>query len=499
MEKRTASRRVVAIGPGRSVLPRVVIVVAWSWIAGAAFADGDPIEWRPPSGKASFRKLLADADYRRLSAPVASRLPRALKEAASRLPDHGLTISGVFAPGALEAQGVTLNDVIARVDGEELWGRYGESDDDPIRVRVYSARQDAFRELRVTTDLGAAYSIYRRPELAYLRSKGRNAAWDGDAFLGLVAAPSDPDLAETAWNRALAAGAPRNRLCLASGAQLSLAQGRPETALDFWYEAEHNGGSEPLDPLLGYRVLIANYKLEAARDLAIKYPKLLPDVAEGLEALVASHRARSARDRDAAAPSIQARGMHRRDVRGELIALSPLAENPFLDLLRNRDVFHADAASDFFTLIDLHMPQGLGDFELVVALTIAPTDKRRADFVKLVRLDLGGVRASDGPDRAEAALIGNVELEVPSGFSLRNCEPGDQVTFPDPLVVTDGKARNAIRFLRVGGQMEVFINDRRVLYQPALPELLLRSIRLQAVGTSINVETFTLDELISRL
>ena len=51
---------------------------------------------------------------------------------------------------------------------------------------------------------------------------------------------------------------------------------RPEAALDFWYEAEHNGGSEPLDPLLGYRVMIANHKLEQARDLA-QAPQAFPE------------------------------------------------------------------------------------------------------------------------------------------------------------------------------------------------------------------------------
>ena len=216
---------------GRMMSPLVAIFAALSFlftfVSGTAIAGDDPLEWRPPSSKVQFRKLLSDADYQRLSAPIVSRLPQALKEAASKLPDHGLKISGVFAPGALEAQGVTSSDVITAVDGEELWGRHGESTTRPIRARIYSARQDGFRELQVTTDLGFAFSIYRRPDLAYLRSKGRNAAWDHDTFVGLVAAGRAPDLAETAWQRASAAGSPRSRLCLASGAQLALAQGRP--------------------------------------------------------------------------------------------------------------------------------------------------------------------------------------------------------------------------------------------------------------------------------
>jgi hypothetical protein len=480
----------------------VFLVVASSlssFVSGTVDAGEDPLEWRPPASKAQFRKLLSDADYERLSSPVASRLPQALKEAATPLPDHGLKISGVFAPGALEAQGVTLNDVIAAVDGEELWGRYRHSNERPIRARIYSVRQSRFRELQVATDLGLAFSIHRRPDLAYLRSKDRNSTWDRDTYVGLVAASSNPKLAETAWHRALTAGSPRKRLCMASGAQLALAQGHPEAALDFWYEAERNGGSEPLDPLLGYRVMIANYKMEQARDLARKHPKLLPNIAEGLETLVALHRARSSQERATPAPSVRARGMHHRDARGDLIGLSPAAEDPFLELLTNRDVFQTAPASNHFTLIDLQLPQGLSDFEFRLAMTLAPTDNRRADFVKLARLDLSGVRKTDDLDHAEATLIGHVELEVPSGFSLRSCEPGDDVYFPDPLVVADGKERNAIRFLRVGGQLEVFVNERRVLYQPVLSDVLLQNIHFQVVGASVDVNEFTLDELIPRL
>ncbi len=67
------------------------------------------------------------------------------------------------------------------------------------------------------------------------------------------------------------------------------------------------------------------------------------------------------------------------------------------------------------------------------------------------------------------------------------------------MVASDGKGRNAVRFVRVGGQIEAFLNERRILYQPIPSDLMLQSIRFQVVGASVDVTEFTLDELIPRL
>ena len=52
--------------------------------------------------------------------------------------------------------------------------------------------------------------------------------------------------------------------------------------------------------------MMAGYKLEQARDLAGKHPKLFPDIAEGLDSLVALHRARLPEERGTPAPNVQA-------------------------------------------------------------------------------------------------------------------------------------------------------------------------------------------------
>lgn len=211
------------------------------------------------------------------------------------------------------------------------------------------------------------------------------------------------------------------------------------------------------------------------------------------------NRSQTPGERSEPPPSVQARGRHHRDARPDLIGLSPLAENWFLTPLTNRDVFHSEVGSDRYDLVALQHPHRLGDFELRLVLTMAPADARRASFVKLARLIVGGARIGTHPDQPEAGLVGHVELEVPSGYMLRHCEPGGEITFPDPLVAADGKVRNSVRIVRVGGQIEIFVNERRVVYQPIPRDLKLQDIRFQIVGLSADVTEFALEELIPRL
>ena len=187
--------------------------------------------------------------------------------------------------------------------------------------------------------------------------------------------------------------------------------------------------------------------------------------------------------------------MHHRDARPDLIGLSPTAEDTFLELLTKRDVFHTSPASDHFALINFQLRK---EFEISRLPGADHGAHRQTSSGFCQTGPLGPQRRTrpDEPDQDEATLIGHVELEVPSGFSLRNCEPGDDLYFGDPLVIADGNARNTIRFIRVGGQLEVFINERRVLYQPILSDLLLQKIQFQVVGSSIDVSEFTLNELI---
>jgi hypothetical protein len=490
-----ASSAVGSIG----IVVGAMVLTAWTAERSISAADIDPLERRSPSKPAEFRNRMPDPEYRRAAAPIISRLALVRKEAADNAPSHGLRLSDAFGLGPLGTRGLGPADVITKAGGKELWGRWPEPREEPITFQIYQPGQNRTRSLNLASDLGSRYSVYRRPEIDYFRGTRRTAAWDRDVLVGLASAASTPYLAEAAWYRALAAGCPRSRICLESGATLALAQDRPETALDFWREAERIGGSETLDPLLGYRVMIANFQLESARDLARKNPELLPHVATGLETLIALHRALPAAERALPSPSVRAKGMHRRDSRGLLVGGSPAAENQFLDRLTRWETFQTNPVSNHYSLVDLSLERAIKDYALKLTFTFGPTDSQRADFVKLVRLTFSGSKPAIESDGTDSTLIAQVEFEVPSGFGVTGFEGSGPIYFPDPLVIGDGRARNSLRLIRVGSQMEAFVNGRRVLYQPIDRELMLRHVQLQAVGVTIEISEFSFDELIPRL
>lgn len=478
---------------------RRVILAALVASSFAQATAADLLEWSVPKAPPQFRRVL-DADaYKRRSAPLDGLLTKAKTLSRTKYPDHGLKIHGILAPTALEASGLTLDDIVMRADGKPLWGRLSDPRRGPTRVQFFSVRSNRVRDVRVAVALQRAFEIVRRPDLVYLRGKDQNPKWDRDVFIGLTTATTDPDLAETAWQRALASGYPRNRASLASGAALAMAQGRPETALDFWYEAEHAAESEPLDPLLAYRVAIANGKWERVKALASEHPEIFGGVAEEAATLIANYRAMPAKAREVPSPTVQVAGMHRHDVRNDLIGADNITENKFLDRVRRQEEFEETVSSGHFRMLDLTHIEGINDFDLKFRFTMVPTDAQRSRFVKLARLMLYGATRVDRDSPPEAMSLGQIELEMPSGFSLGLTGGEELVSLPDPQIHVDGKRPNSVRYVKVGGLLEVFINDRRILYRPVDPTFELHQIRFQSVGMTIEIDEFILAELIPRV
>jgi len=59
----------------------------------------------------------------------------------------------------------------------------------------------------------------------------------------------------------------------------------------------------------------------------------------------------------------------------------------------------------------------------------------------------------------------------------------------------DGKQAIELRFLRIGGQGEVFINNRRVLYVPIDPNHVDLVFSIKLVGMTAKVEEIHISEL----
>ncbi|MHC5541728.1 hypothetical protein ACYOEI_26215, partial [Singulisphaera rosea] len=255
-------------------------------------------------------------------------------------------------------------------------------------------------------------------------------------------------------------------------------------------------GSEPLDPLLAYRVFLANGEWGRIKTLASENPRMLAGVTATADALIAIRQALPQKERDLPAPSVRLAAFHPQDARGDCFGADGHSENEFLDRLTRGEFVSLSTPTDHFVYLEIVHRPGLADFDFQLALTLKPTDDHRSNFVKLARLQLTGVVSTDDPKITIPTRLSQVEIEVPSGFAIANADAEPMIYLPDRQVIADGRRKNSVRFLRLGGFLEVFVNGRRAVYRPVDPTFRLHFIKLQTIGLTAEVDEFDLDDLI---
>ena len=114
------------------------------------------------------------------------------------------------------------------------------------------------------------------------------------------------------------------------------------------------------------------------------------------------------------------------------------------------------------------------DVEAVLKPTPRTTDKDTTQFAKILEVGLidGGKERRNPPldrpsDRAES-FLGSSSPTRPAGetIAVHQRIPGIEFAFEDPLVKFDGTQVIELRMVRVGGEGEIFVNGRRIIYAP---------------------------------
>jgi len=473
------------------------------WAPGASAESRDPLVRDVPAERPPLRELLTGKEFEARYAAAAAKLVDRQEWERSKAPVLGLRVIAVF-PDAQVAGSVSSGDVLARMDGVLLWGDAFPDSESPRVLEYHSAAENASKTLRVLPGrLGVQPGIHWRPELAYLRGRHRDPKWDDLVLVAIAGRGADPDLAETALARAVAAGHPQDEVTDQIAAEIALLQNRPEVASAFAWFAEQalDPKTDSVSRLLLIRVALANHHLEDALRIVRTGPGVLEDLKPaGLQRLIGLHKSRPEGERALAAPSARAEGMFRDPLVPRLLGGDRFSATRGVPQLRAGGPLTMEARTGHFQTRVFESAEPTPDVDLTVEAAVTPDGSGLDHYLRQFLLKL---YPADPPEAAAADPLYDPDLlaVAVSEFGEVRLQLGDSATefrFVDPTVggLTGGPCR--VRVARVGGQAEIFLNGHRVYYGPVPEASSPLRFDFSVTGSKATVNLVEAVELVAR-
>lgn len=464
----------------------------------------DPLERPAPQEFPAFRKLVEAKVYATRTSSILASMNEARSRAEAGWPRVGKEVLTVEPDSQAARLGLRPGDIVTQIDDIKLWS---------ADAMPRSERQQQFEYFSPVTGetttvsiepgkLGLATTAYWRPEFSYLKGDTTNSKWDDAVYVGIVAAATDPDLAETAWSRAIEAGYVANADAAAAGAQIALSQGRVDVASDFAHFATNSdaGQEDVAHPLLLFRVATANYQLYEMLRIVVGTPQLTQIGAEELQSLIALHRRRPAEQRELPPPHVLAESMLREDLLPRLARQKTRVAGTMLPVLRRNETATLDATPGNYQEELLSALEPTPNVDVTFKYTWQPAPGDDGGFVKQFYAILqDGRRDADLPPEAvheNAHLIGWSHAERMAG--LRFTSWGSTAFYVDPGIKNGPDVEHEVRLLRVGGQAELFVDGRRLMYIPVDDTASLVWLHLRSIGSKTVIRDFKIDELIEK-
>ena len=186
-----------------------------------------------------------------------------------------------------------------------------------------------------------------------------------------------------------------------------------------------------------------------------------------------------------------------------------MASQSYGDQLTHATPFTLGAPSGHYIFLMYKPEPAVRNVEAVLKLTLRTTDKDTTEFAKILEVGLidGGQKSEESPfldgpsDRAELFLgLSSPELG-PAGETIavhHSGIPGIQFAFEDPLVKFDGTQVIELRMVRVGGEGEIFVNGRRILYAPIDLKNADLGFMFKIVGMTADFKQLQISELLPK-
>jgi hypothetical protein len=485
-------------------------------VLGAMAAD-DPLREIAVKEPPAFRSLLAAEAYQERQQKALAALGNIDALSKSELPAVGAAIVGIEPASQAGAQGLKVGDIVVRVnDKPVLWRdmpqRRGTA---PVTLHYYQAATGTLKSAEVQPGrIGIVFRSHWRPELLFWRGKSRDPKWDRHVLVGITQRAQDADLAETAWQRAVAAGFVPDELSAQCGAEIALQQGRTLDAAKFALVAQRaskaRGGL--VSPAVLYRAALANYQLGLAKELAVQFPETVGSKPEVLQRLIDLHARRPQSERELPSAGELASTMYRDDLLPRLALQERKRYLPILMELKAQGRPRLMPGTDQYVRLAFMTQEPVRDVEFTTQFVCKAADERKGNYFKSLLFGIYAVPepvaddAADDDDEDEDRALGSIEhrravLELQLGddssVTLEHSEADARLSYYGETKF-DGRRSHEVKLLCAGGRGEIHLDGSRLVYVPLETKARRLAFVIKTVGMHLNLQKTRFVELVTK-
>jgi hypothetical protein len=495
----------------RRSLWKLALAILLSWpraaLAQESAAPVDPAVLVMPAAAPAFREVLKGAEWDKAFAEALRKLGDLEALAKSGLPEAGARIDTVdYFIGQGGQLGLKPGEVISEIDGvavddDHFAGRREERDQTITVVGV----DGKARQVTISAGkIGVNLSPFVRPELVYLRRGTRDVRWDALVAVGGANCVSNPDLAETAWGRAMQAGYKADYLSDYCGMQIAWRQGRNEEAVAYCAMLHGRAG---IPGMLSFehitqQLAIGNFKIAQAMAMRMTAEpgesKAEGDLGDFLQGLLEGHRQLTEKQRFGPSPS-EIASYVKTNLLKEMEPWSTHNEEydkynreAMVKLAKQEQPLEMSAPTAHYRAFQLIPKRDAEHVELIIRTKMFATDEQTSRYNKHLVVSLADCDEAAGVVDPLARRRNPLFLTVsinPQGLCRIEMNRSGLVRVTSiPVAEEIGDRRQfTLKLLHAGGREEVWIDRRRLLYLPAARQPKKVGFQLNVVGTTASV------------
>ena len=476
-------------------------------VAQEATAPVDPAVLVAPGEAPAFREVVKGAAWEKGLGEAVRRLGDLEAFAKSGLPEVGARIDTVdYFMGQGGELGLKPGEVISEIDGvavdDDHFARRREERDQPITVVGVDGKS---RQVTISAGkIGVNLSPFVSPELVYLRRGKRDARWDALVAVGGANCIRNPDLAETAWARAMQAGYKADYLSDYCGMQIAWRQGRNEEAVAYCAMLHRRAGVPAILSFehITQQLAIGNFKIAQALAMRMTVEpgesKAEGEAGDFLQGLLDAHRQLTEKQRLGPSPS-EIASYVKTNLLKEMEPWSTHNEEydkynreAMNKLAKQEQPLEMSAPTAHYRAFQL-VPKGeAAHVELIVRAKMFATDEQTSRYNKHLVVSLADcdepVGVVDPLARRRNPLFLTVSINPQGLCRIEMNKSGIMRVASVPVAEEIADRRQfTLKLLHAGGREEVWIDRRRLVYLPAAREPKKVGFQLNVVGTTASV------------